>query len=775
MTTQTLRNAFALGVLLSIAGCPGTSTRLPPDRDKDGIADARDACPGVPGVVDEDPKKNGCPKDADSDGIADAQDACPDVPGVMDADLQKNGCPSDVDANIWTEPDTNAWANLDPLPNGVHKRNVDVLPTKVTSLFQFIDKDAPIVVNVPRVDKVITAVDLETREAITKQLLDTIGKELPFDAAVNKNLLESYNGAVVFTDPGISGGGEQFPTNPACVAIKFPDFRAVDLALSSKGVERTGALFIVKTDKAKEPLRGVWLADSGVLLGCMTRAALSRSLAVANGKLPSFSSSPRFVADRANDVFISVDMHSLLGDAVEPDSALFASMTTPDQSLGLDLRLNLYGPSYPPVGSFIAPASPTLIGKMPQGTIGAMGFSLKRAAGKVLRSVFTLLDKATNGNRVQEAKEAIAKLGVNFADIDAALGDDLAVGVYRNPKQKIDFAKGAGFADTAILVAFTRKDHDTHKKLWSTLTALAKKKPTEFSVRANVIETIENSKDPKKAFARIDSDNGAIVIGVGDKATVKEALAKFGSSTATIGWTTAFTKAREKVKPSVHAIGFLDGATLSSLVGSKGGKPTTSTADGLAFFSMMFGSTNRGLELTLTGGGAMDLLGIGATLAISGVNASVAEARTSEAPTNLRFIASYAKNAYEREIATGKGARRKFCKSSLPVPATIPKGTTYKPKTGQGGDWTSGDDDTGWKCLGFSTNDEIRYQYEYRQGGNYKGPARGAPNPGKNGFEVSAEGDLDGDGKTSLFTLRGRIVGAQIVLDDEVFSSDPTE
>jgi hypothetical protein len=34
----------------------------------------------------------------------------------------------------------------------------------------------------------------------------------------------------------------------------------------------------------------------------------------------------------------------------------------------------------------------------------------------------------------------------------------------------------------------------------------------------------------------------------------------------------------------------------------------------------------------------------------------------------------------------------------------------------------------------------------YRIGGNYKGPARGDPDPGPNGFEVSAEGDLDGDG-----------------------------
>jgi OOP family OmpA-OmpF porin len=77
-------------------GCP-----LPPDRDKDGILDQDDACPDVPGIADADPKKNGCPppSDRDKDGIIDDLDACPDVPGVADADPKKNGCPPDRDGD----------------------------------------------------------------------------------------------------------------------------------------------------------------------------------------------------------------------------------------------------------------------------------------------------------------------------------------------------------------------------------------------------------------------------------------------------------------------------------------------------------------------------------------------------------------------------------------------------------------------------------------------------------------------------------------------------
>ena len=69
----------------------------PSDRDHDGILDADDACPDVPGVKTDDPKTNGCPPDRDHDGILDADDACPDVPGVKTDDPKTNGCPPDRD------------------------------------------------------------------------------------------------------------------------------------------------------------------------------------------------------------------------------------------------------------------------------------------------------------------------------------------------------------------------------------------------------------------------------------------------------------------------------------------------------------------------------------------------------------------------------------------------------------------------------------------------------------------------------------------------------
>ena len=112
-------------------GCPpaaATPPPPPPDRDGDGIPDAEDACPDVKGVKTDDPKTNGCPPpppDRDGDGIPDAEDACPDVKGVKTNDPKTNGCPPNPDRDgdgIPNEedacPDAPGPKNADPKKNG---------------------------------------------------------------------------------------------------------------------------------------------------------------------------------------------------------------------------------------------------------------------------------------------------------------------------------------------------------------------------------------------------------------------------------------------------------------------------------------------------------------------------------------------------------------------------------------------------------------------------------------------------------------------------------
>lgn len=112
-----LRRGLVLAVVVLCAACSaGTGGRLsvsagratpapPPDADHDGVEDARDACPGLPGMHSAAIALDGCPPqgyyddgltslDHDGDSVLDGVDACPDEPGVGAAAPEANGCPA---------------------------------------------------------------------------------------------------------------------------------------------------------------------------------------------------------------------------------------------------------------------------------------------------------------------------------------------------------------------------------------------------------------------------------------------------------------------------------------------------------------------------------------------------------------------------------------------------------------------------------------------------------------------------------------------------------
>lgn len=80
--------------LLRLAYAP-IRKEVPKDRDKDGVPDAEDACPGKPGLRTGNPDTNGCPvlPDGDQDGVFDAQDLCPEEPAGKSPDPERPGCP----------------------------------------------------------------------------------------------------------------------------------------------------------------------------------------------------------------------------------------------------------------------------------------------------------------------------------------------------------------------------------------------------------------------------------------------------------------------------------------------------------------------------------------------------------------------------------------------------------------------------------------------------------------------------------------------------------
>lgn len=164
-------------------------------------------------------------------------------------------------------------------------------------------------------------------------------------------------------------------------------------------------------------------------------------------------------------------------------------------------------------------------------------------------------------------------------------------------------------------------------------------------------------------------------------------------------------------------------------------------------------------------------VGILAALGIYGTRRYVQSAKTAEAKATVATIARGARAAFEQERAEAN--RHVLCATATDVPAAVPKGTKYMPRSGANLDFETGDEKTGWRCLRFSMTQPIYYQYSYRANGGYTVPAAQAPSG--SGFEASAHGDLDGDGTQSLFALTGAVQGEDLVVSPQIFIDDELE
>jgi outer membrane protein OmpA-like peptidoglycan-associated protein len=73
----------------------------PPDRDNDGIPDAKDKCPDRPEDKDGFQDEDGCPDiDNDNDRVLDIADKCPNVPETYNGFEDEDGCPDTVPADV---------------------------------------------------------------------------------------------------------------------------------------------------------------------------------------------------------------------------------------------------------------------------------------------------------------------------------------------------------------------------------------------------------------------------------------------------------------------------------------------------------------------------------------------------------------------------------------------------------------------------------------------------------------------------------------------------
>lgn len=151
------------------------------------------------------------------------------------------------------------------------------------------------------------------------------------------------------------------------------------------------------------------------------------------------------------------------------------------------------------------------------------------------------------------------------------------------------------------------------------------------------------------------------------------------------------------------------------------------------------------------------IIGVLAALAIYGVRRYILNAKTAEARNGVGQMAKDASTAYNREgmaaaVLPGggmAGVSNVLCggaTAKIPSGIASVKAQKYQSKPSE---WTQGDASLGWRCVKFSMTDPQYYMYNYA--------ASGTTGAAGDTFTASAEGDLDGNSTTSLFTMAGAL------------------
>jgi type IV pilus assembly protein PilA len=150
------------------------------------------------------------------------------------------------------------------------------------------------------------------------------------------------------------------------------------------------------------------------------------------------------------------------------------------------------------------------------------------------------------------------------------------------------------------------------------------------------------------------------------------------------------------------------------------------------------------------------IIGILAALAIYGVRRYITNAKTAEVRSAIGRIAKDGSSAYNREgmaatvltLTNSAGVSNRLCDSAaaaVPAAQAAIQGQKYQSGPTE---WQTTDQYTGWQCVKFSMGDPQYYMYNYVATGT---TAAGAT------FTASGNGDLDGDGVLSTFSLQATI------------------
>jgi hypothetical protein len=631
-------------------------------------------------------------------------------------------------------------------------------PVELSSLETLVPADARLVVGLPSFE----ALWGEEAQAMTSGPLADLARgwlqrELGLDAALIDLALKNYAGAVVVVRGEQSYG----------LVLRLREDISDELAKAFK-LEKTGPdRWNLPKGEREGQLNVDRVPGANVLVVSLDASLRSAFLARAAGKGEAFKrgGSVETVAAGEKGIWVSSNLAAVLQESGYADKGSRFDGALSRGELRLDTVLE--GSNVPRLGQLLEPAAHTGLMELPEGAVVGLSLSLRREQGKTVSDLLAELGRMNDEDLVELFGSRLAAVGkLTLADVERGLGDELSLAAYPAPGTTLESNLSKG----GLLISIATRDDALAKAAVDVFgAAVANNKSKSPKVAPGAV-----SMGDGEARLEVVADTGRVLIVVGGPAFVPTLLASARKPKAKLGDGRGFTHGRARVAAQQHLLAFADFTALGKLLPAEVGPGS----DGVAFAELLLRPSTHGLDLGVHSSGETAIatgVGVLSSLAIHGTKRYLAASKTVEAKNSLSFIARGAIAAFEREqVGVGGAVAHQLCESAQAVPVTVPKGGKYQAAAQEGRDYRTGSSVAGWKCLKFEMSGAQYYQYDYRRGGGYKGPARGGPNPGRDGFEISAEGDLDGDGKTSLFTIAGSVdrktnsvkVGKLFVVDE---------
>jgi hypothetical protein len=657
-------------------------------------------------------------------------------------------------------------------------------PSRVDDLATLVPLDAAFVVEAPDPSVIASALAPEQRalvELVRPSIEQSAAEELAVDEDTVHHVFTSLDGALVFGGARSVALLARFkPGGPVERLLRSDRFEAVDEPIAGATVMRL---------RAAKDVRVAWFAAAGVLLVSTDRALASAVERTARGRGRSFAESQRRLPPDRASLRLYADFGALaaglepLRGLVDAGSSGRASISVGPAGLRSSLEISLVGERLPGIDEILTPSPSTLAARLPDETVAFSSIAVGRSEGRSIRDLLADIVRASGGPAAAiDALDALLKdkLGLDLSELDRLLGAEILLGLAVDPNKRMDLERDA--PDKAQHVAFfavaATRDDALARKL---VEAGGKLVRTPANLKTHTVSTLGGTvrlvpKKPDAPAVRIEAKKGVVVVAGGGARWLDRLSRALDTREKTLSSKPAFQAAAKGLASPMTAATWVD--MNQAMYTLRGEKPFADAA--FALGRVVLRPSSKGIDLVADGENGMEvaLAGAGAAVAIYGVRRYLAASKVSEAKNTVGAISRGAVAAFEREGAGPSGTvSHRLCGSAKPVPAQVPSGTKHQPDAKPGADFDSGDAARGWRCLKFMMTVPHFYQYEYRQGGPYKGPARGGPDPGPNGFEVSAEGDLDADGQTSLFTRTGTVdpKTQQLKLSPELFVSNELE